>query len=73
MCCRDLRTNSDCFLLQHYLIGFCNGRIVFTARYELNLRYDLGLSLSLKGLLICHWFYIILVVIVISTKLLLLL
>ena len=34
--CVDLRTNSDYFTVQHWLVGFCNRRSVFTARYVLH-------------------------------------
>ena len=34
--CVDLRTNSDYFTVQHWLVGFCNWEGVFTARYVLH-------------------------------------
>jgi len=34
--CLDLRTNSDYFIVQHWLVGFYNRRCVFTARYVLH-------------------------------------
>ena len=34
--CVYLRTNSDYFTVQHWLVGFYNWDGVFTARYELN-------------------------------------
>jgi len=34
--CVDLRTNSDYFTVQHWLVGFCNWDGVFTARYVLH-------------------------------------
>jgi len=33
----DLRTNSDYFTVQHWLVGFYNWDGVFTARYGLGL------------------------------------
>ena len=34
--CVDLRTNSDYFTVQHWLVGFYNRRSMFTARYILH-------------------------------------
>ena len=46
--CVDLRTNSDYFTVQHWMVGFYNHDGVFTARYELSLQTQFRLNFSFQ-------------------------